>query len=69
MQVQCDGTIPDVKMPPPFTSKKSPRCFSDVLHDILEGKRELQLVVVRPSGEDLEHLLEYAQATARRQCI
>ena len=38
-------------------------CFSDVLHDILEGNPDLQVVVVRPSGEDLEHLFEYAQAS------
>ena len=38
-------------------------CFSDVLHDILEGNPDLLVVVVRPSGEDLEHLFEYAQAT------
>ena len=48
---------------PAFTAKRSPGCFSDVLHDILEGNPHMQLVVVRPSGEDLEHLFEYAQAT------
>ena len=63
MQVQCDGTMADVKMLPAFTTKRSPGCFSDVLHDILEGNLDLQLVVVRPSGKDLEHLFEYAQAT------
>ena len=50
MQVQCDGTMADVKMLPAFTSKRSPRCFSDVFHDILEGNPDLQLVVVRPNG-------------------
>ena len=63
MQVQCDGAMADVKMLPAFTAKPSPGFFSDVLHDILEGSRDLQLVVVRPNGEDLEHLFEYAQAT------
>ena len=62
LQVQCDGTMADVKMLPAFTSKRSPRCFSDVLHDSLEGNPDLQLVVVRPSGEGLQHLLEYTQA-------
>ena len=63
MQEQCDGAMADVKMLPAFTAKRSPGCFSDVLHDILEGNPDLQLVVVRPSGEDLEYLFEYAQAT------
>ena len=27
MQVQCDGTMADVKMLPVFTSKRSPRCL------------------------------------------
>ena len=63
MQVQCDGAMVDFKMLPPFIAKRSPGCFSDLLHDILEGNQDLQLVVVRPSGEDLEHLFEYAQAT------
>ena len=40
-----------------------PGCFTDVLHDILEGNPDPQLVVVRPSGEDLEHLFEYTAAT------
>ena len=63
MQVQCDGAMADVKMLPTFTAKRSPGCFSDVLHDILQGNPDLQLVVVRPGGEDLAHLFEYAQAT------
>ena len=63
MQVQCDGAMADVKMLPAFTSKRTPGCFNDVLHDILEGNPDLQLVVVRPNGEDLEHMFEYAQAT------
>ena len=63
MPVQCDGTIADVKMLTAFTSKRSPGCFSDNLHDILEGNPDMQLVVVRPSGEDLEHLFEYTAAT------
>ena len=63
MQVRCDGTMADVKMLPAFTSKRSPRCFSHVLHDILEGNPDLQLVVSPPSGEDLEHLFEYTAAT------
>ena len=63
MQVQCDGAMADVKMLPAFTAKRSPGGFSDVLHDILEGNPNLQVVVVRPSGEDLEHPFEYAQAT------
>ena len=66
MQVQCDGAMADIRMLPAFTSKRSPACFSDVLHDILEGNPDLQLVVVRPSGEVLEHLFEYAQATVDR---
>ena len=37
MQVQCDGAMADVKMLPAFTAKRSPGCFSDILHDILEG--------------------------------
>ena len=61
--MQCDGAMVDVKMLPAFTAKRSPGCFNDVLHDILERNPNLQLLVVRPSGEDLEHLLEYAQAT------
>ena len=63
MQVQCGGTMADVKLLPAFTSKPSPRCLSDVLHNILEGNPDLQLVVVRPGGEDLEHLSEYTAAT------
>ena len=63
MQVQCDGALADVKVLPAFTPKRSPGCFSDVLHDILEGNPDLQLVAVRPNGEDLEHLFEYGQAT------
>ena len=63
MQVQCDGAMADVKMLPAFTAKRSPGCFSDVLNDILERHPHLQLVVVRPTGDDLEHLFEYAQAT------
>ena len=66
MQVQCDDAMADVKMLPAFTAKRSPACFSDVLHDILEGNVDLQLSVVRPSGEDLEHLFVYAQATVDR---
>ena len=41
VQVQCDGTMADVKLLPVFTSKRSPGCFSDVLHDILEGNPNL----------------------------
>ena len=66
MQVQCDGAMADGKMLPTFTAKRSPGCFTDVLHDILEGNPDLQLVVVAK----LEHLFEYAQATVdgdRRQ--
>ena len=63
MQVQCIGTMAHVKMLPVFTSKRSPAWLSDVLHDILEGNPDLQLVVVRPSGEDLEHLFEYTAGT------
>ena len=63
MQVQCDGAMADVKMLPAFTANRSPGCFSDVLHDILKGNPHLQVVVVRPSGDDLGHLFEYAQAT------
>ena len=63
MLVQWDGAMADVKMLPPFTAKPSPGCFSNVLHNIIEGNLDLQLVVVRPSGEDLEDLFEYAQAT------
>ena len=63
MQVQCDGTMADVKMQPAFTSKRSTGCFGDVLHDILEGNPHLQLVVVRPSCEDVEHLFEYTATT------
>ena len=62
IKMQCDGTMADVGMPA-FTSKRSPRCFSDVLHDILEGNPTLQLVVIRPSGEGLEPLFEYTSAT------
>ena len=36
MQVQCDGAMADVKMPPVFTAKQSLGCFRDVLGDILE---------------------------------
>ena len=60
MQVQCDGAMADVKVLPPFTAKRSPGCLGDVLHDILERNPDLQLVVVRLSGKDLEHLFEYA---------
>ena len=63
MHVQCAGTIADVKMLPAFTSKRSLGCFTDVLRDVLEGNPDLQLVVVRPSGEDLEHQFEYTAAT------
>ena len=63
MHVQCNGAMADVKVVPAFTAKRSPGCFSDVLHDIFEGNLDLQLVVVRPSTKDLEHLFEYAQAT------
>ena len=63
MQVQCDGAMADVKMLPAFTAKLSPECFSAGLHDSLEGNLDLQLVVVRPSDKDVEHLFEYAQAT------
>ena len=63
MQGQCDGAMANVKMLPPITSKRSPGCFSDVLHNIVEGNLDLQLVVVRPSGEDLLHLFEYAHPT------
>ena len=63
MQMQCDGAMADVKMLPAFTAKRSPGCLSDVLHDVLKGNPDLQLVVVRPGGKDVEHLFEYAQAT------
>ena len=63
MQVQCDGAMADVKMLPAFTTKRSPGCFSDITHDILEGNSDLQLVVVRPSGKDLAYLFEYSQGT------
>ena len=63
MQEQCGGAMADIKMLPAFTAKGSPGCFSDVLHDVLEGNPDLQLVEVRPGGEDLEHLFEYAQGT------
>ena len=63
MQVQCDGATAVVKKLPAVTIKRSPGCFSDVLHDILEGNPDVQLVVVRPSGGDAEHLFESAQAT------
>ena len=59
MQVQCEwchGGCQDA-------TRVHRQAISDVLHDILEGNLALQLVVVRPSGEDLEHLFEYAQAT------
>ena len=58
MEVQCDGAMADVKILPAFTAKRSPGCFSDVLHDILEANLDVQLVVVWLSGEDLEHLFE-----------
>ena len=51
--VQCDGAMADVKMLPAFTAKRSPGCFSDVLHDILRGNPDLHL----------EDLFEYAHAT------
>ena len=41
MRVQCDGATADVKMLPAFTAKRSLGCFSDVLHDILEGNPDL----------------------------
>ena len=41
IQVQCDGTMADVKLLPAFTPKRSPGCVSDVLHDILEGNPNL----------------------------
>ena len=63
MQVQCDGAMADVQMLPAFTAKRSPGCFSNILHDILKGNLVLQLVVVRPSGKGLVHLFEYAPAT------
>ena len=63
MQVQCDGIVADVNMLPEFTSKRSPGCFSGVPHDVLEGNPDLHLEVVRPTGEDLEHLFEYTAAT------
>ena len=63
MHVQCDGAMADVKMLHAFTVKRPPGCFSDVLHDILEGNPDLQVAVVPPRGEDIEHLFEYAQAT------
>ena len=68
MQVQCDGAMADVKMLPAFTAKRSPGCFSDVLHSILKGYPTLQLVVVRASGKDLGHLFRYAQATVDGDC-
>ena len=61
--MQCDGAMADVKMLPAFTAKRSPWCFIDVLHSILEGNLDLQLVVVPANGEDLDYLFEYAQAT------
>ena len=63
MQVQCDGTMAHVKMLPMFTSKRSTGCFSDVLQDILEGNLDVQLVVVRLSGKDPEHLFVYTAGT------
>ena len=39
---------------PAFTSKRSLGCFSYVLHNISEGKLNMQLVVVRPRGNDLQ---------------
>ena len=64
MRVQCDGTMVDIKMLHAFTSKRSPWCFSHVLHDILEKNVNPQLVVVRRNGEDLEHMFEYTAAAA-----
>ena len=61
--MQCTGTKGDVKMLPAFTSKRSPGCFSDVLQDTLEGNPHLQLVVVRPSGEDPKHLFQFTAGT------
>ena len=63
MQVQCDGAMADVKMLAAFTAKRSPCCFSNVLHDILEGNADQQPVEVWPGGEDAEHLFQSAQAT------
>ena len=63
MQVQYDGAMADVKMQPAFTAKRFPGPFGDVLHDVLEGNTDLQVVVVRPSREDLEHVFEYDQVT------
>ena len=48
--MECDGTMADVKMLPACTSKGSPKCFSDVLHNILEGNPDLQLVVLVSGG-------------------
>ena len=50
LHVQCDGTMVDVKIMPAFASKRSLGRFNDVLHDVLEGNPDLQLVVVRPNG-------------------
>ena len=61
--MQCDGAMVDVKMLLASNAKRSPGCFSDVLPDILVGNPDLQLVVVRASGEDREHLFEYTQGT------
>ena len=74
MQVQCEGAMADVKMLPTFNAKRSPRFFNDVLHDILEGNPDLQLVVVWPSGEDPEHIFMYLKLlsmgmAARRRCV
>ena len=55
-------------MLPVFTSKQSPRCFTNVLHDALRGNPDPQLVVVRPSGKDLWHLFEYSTTVDGASC-
>ena len=67
MQVQWDGTIADVKTLPSFTSNQSVACFNDVLQDVLEGNVNLQVVVVRPNEEDLEHL--FVRTPLRRMVV
>ena len=73
MHVQCDGALADVKMLPAFTAKRSPGCFGDVLHDILEGNPNMQLVVVRPVAKTCSTYLSipklpWMRMAARRRC-
>ena len=58
--MQCDGTMADVKMLPVFSSKRSLGCFSDVLHDILKGNPNMQLVMVRPRGPGFSEIEYHA---------